>query len=71
MSAADKTLLRRAICENIHPGRVVKRYRRASTRPAILRQYLIRMITFLQFIRRACFSYHLMQLIVNTGVYFL
>lgn len=44
---------------------------RVNPRSAILRQYLIRMITFLQFIRHACFSYHSTQLIVNTGVYFL
>jgi len=60
----------RSIREDIYPGRDESLPSRTDSSHTISREYLIHVITFLQFIHRACFPYHSTQLIVNAGVYF-
>jgi len=60
----------RAIREDIYPGRDESLSSRTDSSRTISREYLIHVITFLQFIHRACFPSHSMQLIVNAGVNF-
>lgn len=71
MPAANETLIiRRAIREDIYPSRDLS-YESLSSHIDPSREYLIYVITFLQFIRRMCFPYHSMRLIINKSVHFL